>query len=188
MTFVDWITPVRRRSPRTMTARALLACALLAVAGASGRSVADEPIKVAVYPFELEDFSAAAGAVATNARDVKYLAEATEEAKRMLAQSGRYILVDTAGAQDVPAKARTMHSCHGCVGPITKKFGADQAVVGLITRISRTEYTLLIQVFDAASGEPVSRYFTGLRMGADYSWARGAKWLVKNRILAKDRG
>ncbi len=81
-----------------------------------------------------------------------------------------------------------MHSCSGCVGPITKKLGADQAVIGTVTRISRTEYTMLIQVFDAATGEPVSRYFTGLRMGADYSWPRGAKWLMKNRVLAKKDG
>ncbi len=79
-----------------------------------------------------------------------------------------------------------MHSCSGCVGPITKKLGADQAVIGTITRISRTEYTLLIQFIDAGSGEPVSRYFTGLRMGANYSWARGVTSLMKNKILGQE--
>jgi hypothetical protein len=182
MTVVNWIAAVCR-------ARVVLyACTLLCAASAGGTAfAAADPIKVAVYPFELEDFSAAGGVVPTNARDAQYLAEATAEAKRWLAQSGRYTLVDTSYAQDELAKTHTLHACQGCVGPITRTLGADQAVIGLITRISRTEYTLLIQFYDAGSGEPVARYFTGLRMGADYSWPRGVTWLMKNRILAKDR-
>jgi Protein of unknown function (DUF2380) len=175
MTFGPWTASISRR----------FICALLAVVAASAGAVAADPIKVAVYPFELEDFSAAGGVVATDARDAKYLAEATDEAKTWLSESGKYAVVDTSGAEDEPAKTHTMHSCSGCVGPITKKLGADQAMIGTVTRISRTEYTMLIQVFDAATGEPVSRSFTGLRMGADYSWSRGAKWLMKNRVLAK---
>ncbi len=186
MILFNWIAPVGRCLQRAAGLRALLcACALLYVAAAGQGAFAEEPIKLAVYDFELEDFSAAGGVVPPDARDATYLAQATEEAKRLLAQSGRYTIVDTAGAQDEPVKAHTIHSCDKCVGPITKKLGAGQAVVGLITRISRTEYTLLIQTFDAATGEPVSRYFTGLRMGANYSWPRGVTSLMKNRILAK---
>ena len=181
MTVVNWIAAVGR-------ARVVLyACTLLCAASAGETAFAEDPIKVAVYPFELEDFSAAGGVVPTNARDARYLAEATAEAKTWLAESGKYALVDTAAVQDEPARTHTLHACQGCLGSITRTLGADQAVIGLITRISRTEYTLLIQFYDAGSGEPVSRYFTGLRMGADDSWPRGVTWLMKNRILAKDR-
>jgi len=186
MLLVNWIAPTGRG---THVRVLLCAFALLCATAAGEKARAEEPIKLAVYPFELEDFSAAGGVVSTDARDAKYLAEATQEAKKWLSDSGKYAIVDTASVQDEPAKKHTMHSCHGCVGPITKKLGADQAVVGTITRISRTEYTMLIQIFDAATGEPTSRYFTGLRMGADYSWPRGVTWLMKNRILArKDSG
>jgi len=180
MTAIHWIGRCSRPILCTFT--------LLCAAAVSGRAHAEEPIKLAVFAFELEDFSAASGVLPPDARDATYLAEATEEAKRRLSQSGRYTLVDTSGAHDEPVKSHTMHTCSGCVGPITRKLGADQAVIGTITRISRTEYTLLIQFFDAASGEPVSNYFTGLRMGADYAWPRGVTWLMKNRILAKRRG
>jgi hypothetical protein len=84
-------------------------------------------------------------------------------------------------------KARTLRSCRGCIGPITRRLGAEQAVIGTIKRINRTEYTLLIQFFDAKSGEPVANFFTGLRMGANYAWPRGVTWLMKNRILSERR-
>jgi hypothetical protein len=56
-------------------------------------------------------------------------------------------------------------------------------MAGIITRITRTEYTLQIAVRNTGTGAIVSNAFTGLRMGANYSWPRGVKWLVNNRIL-----
>jgi hypothetical protein len=160
-------------------------CACALASPAVGETAAAEPIRVAVYAFELEDFSAGGGIIPPDARDNAYLDQATEEARRLLAQSGRYALVDTAAAQDEPVKARTLRSCRGCIGPITRRLGAEQAVIGTIKRINRTEYTLLIQFFDAKSGEPVANFFTGLRMGANYAWPRGVTWLMKNRILSE---
>ncbi len=186
---VDWSAPLRRRVQDAFGTRALLcACALLSAAVAGDTAFAKETTKLAVYKFELNDFSAAGGIIPPDAKDAAYLAQATEEAKRLLSQSGRYTVVDTAGAEDEAVKAGKMSSCDTCVGPITKKLGADEGVIGTITRISRTEYTLLIQFFDAGNGKLVSRYFTGLRMGANYSWPRGVAWLMKHRILAKSRG
>ena len=57
-------------------------------------------------------------------------------------------------------------------------------MTGVVNRISRTEYTLLIRIVDARSGAVVSNSFTGLRMGANYSWPRGVKWLMDNRVLS----
>ena len=57
-------------------------------------------------------------------------------------------------------------------------------MVGVLTRVNRTEFTLQILVRDARSGAVVSNNFTGLRMGANYAWPRGVKWLMENRILA----
>jgi len=60
-------------------------------------------------------------------------------------------------------------------------------MVGIFTRVNRTEYTLQILVRDAQSGAVVSNNFTGLRMGANYAWPRGVKWLMTNRILSAQR-
>lgn len=171
-------------SSHTFAARLLASLALVALP-AIALAAEPEPIRVAVYDFELNDFSAGGGIIAPDARDASFLAEATEEAKRQLAHSGRYAVVDTAAATDEPVKAHRLRDCGKCIGEITRRLGARQGVLGTVTRINRTEYTLLIQFFDAASGEPLANYYTSLRMGANYAWPRGVTWLMKNQILAK---
>jgi hypothetical protein len=141
------------------------------------------PIKIAVFDFELEDFSAAGGTGASP--DVaKYLAHATDIAKRQLAESGRYSIIDTAGADLSAAKGQGLRNCRGCDAAIAAKLGADQDMVGVVTKISMTEYTVTVQVTDARNGAAVATFTTGLRIGAAYSWDRGVTWLMKNRVLA----
>ena len=59
-------------------------------------------------------------------------------------------------------------------------------MIGLVTRVTRTEYTLQIVVRDAGSGEVVSNSFTGLRMGTNDTWPRGVKSLMTNQVLKAD--
>jgi hypothetical protein len=73
----------------------------------SPRQDVPAPIKIAIFDFELEDFSAA-GTTAAGPLEAKYLAQATEEARRKLAESGRYDIVDTAGADLAAAQG---HAC-----------------------------------------------------------------------------
>ena len=89
----------------------IAAMAMMLGAGAAGMHAAESgaqqaaaPIKIAVFDFELEDRSAA-GDTGASPVETKYLAQATEEAKLALAASGRYSIVDTAGA-DLSAVAR----------------------------------------------------------------------------------
>jgi len=118
-------------------------------------------IGIAVFPFELEDF----GAAAKTGQDVP-LAQATEEATQQLLQSGRYRPIDATHAELGPAKQQGLRNCGGCEAAIAKQLGADQALVGVITRISMTEYVVRIQVSDAHAGNVVARFST------DLPWAR----------------
>jgi uncharacterized protein DUF2380 len=162
-------------------------CALTsAIFGSPASHAADAaPVKIAVYDFELEDTSAGGGIVPPDDYDTRYLKEATDEAKRWLSESGRYSVVETTGSDEEPVKAHKMRYCSGCIGPITDKLGAEQALIGTITRINRTEYTLQMEFFDARTSASVANYYTNLRMGANYAWPRGVTWLMKNQILAK---
>ena len=136
-----------------------------------------------MFPFEIEDFSAAQEQ--GSSPDVTtYLAQSTEEAKKQLAQSGRYTVVDTADADMGAAKEHGLRNCGGCEAAIAKKLGAEQALIGVVTKISMTEYNVRIQVSDAQSGAVVSRLATNLRMGTGDSWFRGVRSLMKNRMLA----
>jgi len=136
------------------------------------------PLKIAVFDFELTDKSAST--TGQDKIDSENLKLATEEARRMLSASGRYKVIDGDGQL---AKAGGFQSCNGCERQLAKTLGADRSMVGVFTRVSRTEYTLQILVRDADTGAVLSNDFTGLRMGANYSWPRGVKWLMKNKIL-----
>ena len=150
-------------------------------------SEAADPVKIAVFDFELNDKSAGGAVIGQDAVDTEYLTRSTETARGMLSASGRYSIVDTSSAAAEVMSAGGIEHCNGCDAPLAKKLGADQSMVGLLTRVSRTEYTLQIVVRDAESGTAVSSAFTGLRMGTNDSWPRGVKWLMNNRILPAQR-
>ena len=164
-----------------LSATALLGMATLAMFAA--RAETESPIRLAVFDFELEDFSAGAETSGESQDDRAQLASGTAEAGRLLAQSGRYRLVDTASSGDGAVKAHLVRSCE-CDAAIALKLGADQSLVGIITRISRTEYTVQIRIRDARTGSVVFKKVSDLRMGANYSWSRGASSLIRNDLLA----
>ena len=134
-------------------------------------------IALAVFEFELEDTTAAsAGASATS--DASYLAEVTGSVREALGRSGRYRIV---GVGEV--KERALRDCGGCEAAMAQGLGADQSLIGVVRRVSRTEYTLGFQVRDARTGAVLARGDSGLRLGADYSWKRGAVRLVSDRLI-----
>ncbi|MCK1707978.1 MULTISPECIES: DUF3280 domain-containing protein [unclassified Bradyrhizobium] len=143
---------------------------------------APAPIALAVFDFELDD-NTAAPASSPAAADVSYLDEATAGVRAALAQSGRYRIVDVSGAGEGAARSRRLRDCGGCDPAIAGKLGADQSLIGVVRRVSRTEYTVGFQVRDARTGAVVARGDSGLRMGADYSWKRGAVGLVRDRLI-----
>ena len=143
--------------------------------------------KIAIFAFELNDKSAGGGIIAQDAIDTENLKRSTDEALRLLSLSGRYSVIDAGSAAVDAVTAGGIQHCDGCEGALAKKLGADQSMTGIVTRVNRTEYTLQILVRDAQTGDVVSNAFTGLRMGANYAWPRGVKWLMENRILAAQR-
>jgi hypothetical protein len=151
--------------------------AALAAAGAA------EAVKMAVFPFELEDFSAAAAYVLPDDIDREQLRLSTEEARRLIAASGRYQLVDVSAVNDQAAKAGKLRDCDGCEARIAAGLGADQSMIGIVTRITRMEYAVTYRIRDARSGALVDVKQTDLRMGANVAWSRGARWLIENRLL-----
>ena len=160
---------------------ALLSAAFSVAEAAQPASAA--PIKLAVFPFELEDFSAAAAYIPPDDIDREQLRLSTEEARRLIAESGRYQLVDVGAASDEAAKAGKLHDCEGCEAKIAAGLNADQSMIGIVTRISRTDYAVTYKIRDAKSGALVDVEQTDLRAGANSAWSRGARWLIQRRLL-----
>jgi Protein of unknown function (DUF2380) len=162
---------------------ASVAVALSVFAMQPSRAADSDLVKIAVFDFALEDKSAGGGVVGPDAIDSENLTASTEEARRMLSASGRHSIVDTGRAADQVIAAGGILHCNGCEVPLAGELGADQSMVGLVTRITRTEYTVQILVRDTRTGAVLANDFTGLRMGANYSWPRGVKWLMDRKIL-----
>lgn len=141
--------------------------------------------KLAVFDFELEDFSGGAGLVAESADDREQLRHATQAARKILAQSGRYDLVDVSAAEAPPVPAKNLRNCDGCEAAMAQKFGADRSLIGIVTRITRTDYAVTYRLRDARDGRILSTGQTDLRIGASYSWDRGAAWLMREKFLAQ---
>ncbi len=140
------------------------------------------PIKIAVFDFELDDHSAGAGIAGDKIADSLQLDRAASEARRLIAQSGRYVLVDVSNAADDAVKGHRLRQCDGCDAAIALKLGADQSFVGVVSRISRVEYVVRFEIRDAHGALLLARQ-SGLRMGANDSWSRGAADLINNGLL-----
>ena len=161
----------------------LVAAVLLAGGVMAGTAIAAAPVKIAVFPFELMDLSAAAPYVAPDDIDREQLRLSTEEARRLIAESGRYQLVDVGAVNNEAAKAGKLRDCDGCDARIAAGLDADQSMIGIVTRITRMEYAVTYKIRDARSGALVDVKQTDLRMGANVAWSRGARWLIENRLL-----
>ena len=153
------------------------------MAAATAQTAAPPPVKIAVFPFELEDFSAGAAYVPPDEIDREQLRLATEEARRLIAASPRYQLVDIGATTEAAAKAGKLRDCNGCDSKIAADLGADQSMVGIVSRITRTEYAVTYKIRDARSGALLDVKQTDLRMGANVAWSRGARWLIERRLL-----
>jgi hypothetical protein len=142
------------------------------------------PLKIAVFDFELEDASAA-GAAATiePASDLARMQAVSAEARRVLAQSGRYTLVDTKGVDAQPVKEHSLRNCGGCEAALALTLGAQQSLIGVVTRVAKTEYYASVRITDTGTGKVVneqSAFFTG----ADDAWPSGVRLLLKHGVLA----
>jgi hypothetical protein len=153
------------------------------LAAGTAQTAAPSPIKMVVFPFELEDFSAGAAYVPPDDIDREQLRLSTEEARRLIAASGRYQLVDVSAANNEVAKAGKLRDCDGCDARIAEGLNADQSMIGIVTRITRMEYAVTYKIRDARSGALLDVKQTDLRMGANVAWSRGARWLIENRLL-----
>ena len=168
--------------PKCFAVMLLCAAALVPV---TAPAATPDPVKLAIFDFEFEDMSAAAKAGEIAAADTQHLAEVTSSVRDLFEKSGHYSLVDVGGADAAEVKARSLRTCDGCDAAIAQRLGAEQSFVGVVKRITRTEYTVRYQIRDASTGAVLSSADSGLRMGADYSWSRGAVRLIKDRLLEK---
>src|SRR5216683_5895706 len=87
----------RAASASFVTFATLLSCAALLPLLAAGADT-PPPVKLAIFDFELEDFSAGGSPAGESPADTDLLKQITADARRLISEAGRYSLVDTGGA------------------------------------------------------------------------------------------
>jgi hypothetical protein len=180
-----------RRRIRTHRQRSLLAVGSIAVMFLGVASLAalaadpgkPAPIKIAVFDFELEDVSPAASLPGANTNAAAIMDKVSSTARRVLVQSGRYSLVDVSKVDAKPVTEKSLRSCNGCEAGIALQLGAEQALVGVLRRISMTDYYVLIQISDVRTGKVLNQQAANFA-GGDDGWASGVAMLIKHQVLA----
>lgn len=167
-------TPWRR-------AAILWGCAALVPIYALGADTPRVP-KLAVFNFELEDESASGTPSGERPTDTAVLSEVTRNARKTLADSGKYDLIDTTGVDAEAAKTRSLRSCDGCEAKIALQLGAELSLVGVVRKVEQAAYAVEIQIRNAATGDVVFGQ-RGVFLGGATEWGSGVRSLLRHELL-----
>lgn len=140
------------------------------------------PIKIAVFDFELEDASPAAALLGQATTSADSIGKASSEARRVLAESGRYSLVDVSKVDSKAVIEKSLRRCDGCEAGIARQLGAQQSLLGVVQRVTQTDYYVLIQIRDTRTGKLIDQQDANFA-GGEEGWASGARMLIKHQVL-----
>jgi hypothetical protein len=179
----EWATIDARREPMMSWFAKVLAPLLFCVAAPCVLAAETAPLRLAVFDFELEDGSAGASIAGNSAADEEHMRSVSTEVRRAIEKSGRYELIDVGNSDEPAVKTHSLRKCNGCDAVIARNAGAEQSLIGVVRRITRTEFVVSFKLTDAKTGAVLAFHESDLQMGADYSWSRGAVRLIRERLL-----
>jgi hypothetical protein len=139
-------------------------------------------VKLAVFDFEMEDVSPAESLLGQTSNNEAIMEKVTSETRRLLAESGRFIIIDVSKIDAEPVKARSLRNCDGCEAGIASQVGAEQALIGVVRKVTQTDYYVLVQISDAQTGKVISQQEANFAGGPE-GWASGVRMLIKHQVL-----
>jgi hypothetical protein len=140
------------------------------------------PVKIAVFAFELEDVSPAASFLGETTSSAASMEKVSSEARRMLAESGRYSLIDVSKVEAKPVTEKSLRNCNACEAGIALQLGAEQSLIGVVTRVTQTDYYVQILIRDSRTGKVIDQQEANFA-GGDDGWASGVRMLIKHQVL-----
>ncbi len=175
--------PIRSR----VLSRAFVALCLLGSLGLQGSlAAANESaapaVKIAVFDFELDDLSAASVILGQSTTSSDSLRKVGEAARKELAKSGRYVVIDPSHDGAEFSKDKALKDCGGCESAVASRLGADQSLIGLVRRVSQTDYYVIVQVRDVHSGKVIAQEAANFA-GGEEGWASGVRMLIDHQVL-----
>lgn len=145
---------------------------------------AAEPKTAAVFDFELIDTSLEGEMRGPQPVEQARLGLISSHLRRLLADSGKYAVIDTAPAASAIEAAGFLHGCNGCEADIARQLGAEFAVRGTVQKVSNLILNINIYVSNAKTGGHVDGMSVDVRGNTDESWLRGVSYIVRNRLAA----
>jgi hypothetical protein len=139
-------------------------------------------VKLAVFDFELEDATPAAVLLGQTARNEAAMEKVNADARQMLARSGRYLLVDVGDVDAQAVREKSLRNCEGCEAGIARDAGAEQALLGVVRRVTQTDYYVQVQITDASTGKVLNQQSANFAGGPD-GWSSGVRMLLKHQVL-----
>jgi len=158
--------------------------ALMLVLPVSARA---DPLKAAVFDFELLDTSLQGEMDGPRGDEQQRLIRTSEQIRKGLAESGKFAILDIAPV-NAAAHAANLQACGGCDVDLAQKLGADLAITGVVQKVSNLILSLNIYLRDTHTGRLVTSMSADFRGNTDESWQRTASYLLRNRLLAPNYG
>jgi hypothetical protein len=138
-------------------------------------------VKIAVFDFELDDLSAASVLLGQSTTSSDSLHKVGEAARKAMAKSGRYVVIDPSHDAQFP-KDTALKDCGGCDAALASRLGADQSLIGVVRRVSQTDYYVIVQVRDVHSGKVIAQEAANFA-GGEEGWASGVRMLIDHQVL-----
>src|SRR5216683_2331452 len=176
---------IRIKSTRTLSAIGTIGVLLLGVVyfpALAADAEKSSPVKIAVFDFELEDVSPASSLLGKTTSSAANMEKVSSEARRVLVQSGRYSLIDVSKVDAKTVTEKSLRNCDGCEASIALQLGAEQSLIGVVRRVTQTDYYVLIQIRDARTGKILNQQEANFA-GGDDGWASGVRMLIKHQVL-----
>ena len=146
-----------------------------------------DPLKVAVFDFEMVDTSLEGEADGPRADEQRRLMDAGEQLRKALAESGKFVVLDIAPVH-AAAHGSSLQACGGCDVKYAQQLGADLAITGVVQKVSNLILNMNIYLRDTHTGRLVTAMSADFRGNTDESWARATSYLLRNRLFAPNYG
>src|SRR3954452_7439950 len=162
----------------------MLAQLLLVLCVFAARPAAAEPVRVAIFDFEIIDTSLDGEMKGTSREEKARVAKLAPVLREKLAASDRYVVVDTAPVS-ARAHAQNLQACGGCDATLAREVGAGVALTGTVQKISNLILNLNIYLRDAKDDRLLQSMSADFRGNTDESWSRALSYLIRNKLLAE---
>ena len=148
---------------------------------------AAEPLKLAVFDFEMIDTSLPGQFYGPRADEHDRLLRVGDLVRKELGKSGKFEIVDIAPV-NAAAHQSNLQACGGCDLKLAQQLDADLDITGVVQKVSNLILNINVYLRDVHTGRLVTAVNADMRGNTDESWSRATRYLIRERLLAPNYG